>query len=52
VPEGAWVFGDTGYNSAADEARIREATKVRLSPVRRKNRQPHAWFVDALEVRA
>ena len=52
VPEGARVFGDTGYNSAADEARIREATEVCLIPVRRKNRKPHAWFVDALEVRA
>ena len=43
VPEGARVFGDTGYNSAADEARIREATEVRLIPVRRKNMRPQAW---------
>ncbi len=51
VPEGARVFGDTGYNSAADEARIREATKVRLIPVRRKNMKAHAWFLDELELR-
>jgi hypothetical protein len=30
---------------------ILAATGVRLIPVRRKSMQPHAWFVDALELR-
>ena len=51
LPEGARLFGDKGYNSAADEASILAETGVRLIPVRRKNMQPHAWFVDELEVR-
>jgi hypothetical protein len=50
-PAGARVFGDKGYNSAADEASILAATQVRLIPVRRANMQPHAWFVDDLELR-
>jgi hypothetical protein len=51
LPVGARVFGDKGYNSAADEASILTATGVRVIPVRRKNMQPHAWFVDELELR-
>lgn len=46
LPVGARVFGDKGYNSAADEASILAETTIRLIPVRRKNMQPHAWFVD------
>ena len=51
LPEGARLFGDKGYNSAADEASIWAETGVRVIPVRRKNMQPHAWFVDELELR-
>ena len=51
LPDGARVFGDKGDTSAADEASILAATGVRLLPVRRKNMQPHAWFVDELELR-
>ena len=51
LPARARVFGDKGYNSAADEASILEATKVRLIPGRRTNMRPHAWFVDELELR-
>ncbi len=51
LPAGARVFGDKGYNSAADEASIEQAVQVRLIPVRRKNMQPHAWFLDELELR-
>ena len=51
LPEGARLFGDKGDTSAADEASILAETGVRVIPVRRKNMQPHAWFVDELEVR-
>lgn len=51
LPEGARVFGDKGYNSAADEASIQAETGVRLIPVRRANMQPHAWFLDELALR-
>ena len=51
LPAGARVFGDKGYNSAADEASILAATKVRLIPVRRANMKPHVWFMDELELR-
>lgn len=48
---GSRVFGDKGYNSADDEASILAETQVRLIPVRRKNMQPHAWFLDEMELR-
>ena len=51
LPAGARLFGDKGYNSAADEASILAETGVRLIPVRRKNMQPHGWFLDELELR-
>ena len=51
LPAGARVYGDKGYNSAADEASIVEAPQVRLIPVRRANMQPQAWFLDDLELR-
>ncbi len=51
LPAGARVFGDKGYNSATDEASILTDTGVRVIPVRRKNMQPHAWFLDELELR-
>jgi len=51
LPPDARVFGDKGYNSAQDEGSILAEAQVRLIPVRRKNMQPHAWFVDELELR-
>lgn len=48
---GARVFGDKGYNSAADEATILDETGVRLIPIRKANMKPHAWFLDELELR-
>lgn len=51
LPPGARLFGDKAYNSALDEASILEDTGVRLIPVRRANMQPHAWFVDDIELR-
>ena len=51
LPAGARVFGDKGYNCAADEASILEDTGVRLVPIRRKNMKPHAWFLDDLDLR-
>ncbi len=51
LPPGSRLFGDKGYNSAKDEGSIWEEAQVRLIPVRRKNMQPHEWFVDELEVR-
>jgi hypothetical protein len=51
LPPGARLFGDKAYNSAADEASILDDTQVRLIPVRRANMQPHAWFVDEIELR-
>jgi hypothetical protein len=51
LPPGARLFGDKAYNSAADEASILDDTQVRLIPVRRANMQPHAWFLDEIELR-
>ena len=51
LPEGARVFGDKAFNSAADEATILAETGVRLVPIRKANMQPHAWFLDELELR-
>ena len=50
LPPGARLFGDKAYNSAQDEATLLEETGVRLIPVRRANMQPHAWFVDEIEL--
>lgn len=47
---GARLFGDKGYNSAADEASMLAESGVRLIPVRRANMRPHAWFVDDIEL--
>jgi hypothetical protein len=51
LPAAARLFGDKAYNSAPDEASILNDTRVRLIPVRRANMQPHAWFVDDIELR-
>jgi hypothetical protein len=51
LPRGARLFGDKAYNSAADEASLWEDTAVRLIAVRRANMQPHAWFIDDIELR-
>ncbi|MCG8349761.1 MAG: IS982 family transposase [Chloroflexales bacterium] len=51
LPTEARVFGDKGYNAADEEARMLADTGVRLIPVRKANMQPHAWFVDEIELR-
>lgn len=51
LPPGARLFGDKAYNSASDEASIRDETGVRLIPIRKANMQPHEWFVDDIELR-
>ncbi len=51
LPAGARVFGDKAFNSAEDEATILSETGVRLVPIRKANMQPHAWFLDELELR-
>ena len=43
-----WV---KAFNSADDEASILAETDVCLMPIRKANMQPHAWFLDELEVR-
>jgi hypothetical protein len=43
LPAGAGLFGDKGYNSAADEASILADAGVRLIPIRRKNMRRHEW---------
>jgi hypothetical protein len=45
-------LGDKASKSAADAASILAETGVRLVPVRRANMRPHAWFLDAIELRA
>ncbi len=51
LPRGAALYGDKGYNAAADEATILAATGVRLVPIRRANmRQPNTW-ADKLALR-
>lgn len=50
LPPDARLFGDKAYNSAADEATMLGETDVRLIPVRRANMQPHAWFLDEIEL--
>jgi hypothetical protein len=51
LPEGAAVYGDKGYNAAADEATILDETEVRLVPIRRANMRPNLW-ADKLALRA
>lgn len=51
LPPGARLFADKAYNAADDEASIFAETGVRLIPIRRANMQPHAWFVDEIELR-
>lgn len=51
LPPGARLFGDKAFNSAADETSLLTETGVRLIPIRRANMQPHAWFLDDLELR-
>ena len=43
-----WV---KAFNSLDDEQSILEAVGVRLIPIRKANMQPHAWFLDELELR-
>jgi len=52
LPAGARRLGDTASKSAADAASILAETGVRLVPVRRATMRPHAWCMDAIEVRA
>ncbi|MGQ9895666.1 MAG: IS982 family transposase [Roseiflexus sp.] len=52
LPEGARLCGDTADNAADDEQTIQAETGVRLIAVRKATRAPHAWLLDALEVRA
>lgn len=49
LPAGSRVFTDKAYHSAADEASILAETGVRLVPIRKVNREPHAW-VDEYEL--
>ena len=51
LPPGARLFGDKAYNSGDDEASILADTSVRLIPIRKANMQPHAWFLDEIELR-
>jgi len=41
LPEGAWVYGDKGYNSAPDEATIRTTGGGVLVPLRKDTMAPH-----------
>src|SRR6266545_8054402 len=50
LPPGTRLFGDKAYNSALDEATVLAETGVRLIPIRKANMQPHAWFVDDIEL--
>jgi hypothetical protein len=52
LPAGARLLCDTASKSAADEASILAETGVRLVPVRRATMRPHAWCMDAIELRA
>ncbi len=51
LPAGATVYGDKGYNAAADEATILTDTGVRLIPIRKANMAPTRW-ADKLALRA
>ena len=50
LPDAATVYGDKGYNGAADEATILAETGVRLVPIRKANMAPNAW-ADKLALR-
>ena len=50
LPADAAVYGDKGYNGAADEATILADTGVRLVPIRRANMTPNRW-ADKLALR-
>jgi len=51
LPSGATVYGDKGYNAAADEATIFADTGVRLVPIHKANMAPNPW-ADKLALRA
>jgi len=51
LPDAATVYGDKGYNAAADEATLLTETGVRLVPIRRANMRPNDW-ADKLALRA
>ena len=51
LPADAAVYGDKGYNGAADEASILADSEVRLVPIRRANMRPNVW-ADKLALRA
>ena len=51
LPGEVAVYGDKGYNAAADEATILAETGVRLVPIRRANMRPNDWE-DKLALRA
>jgi hypothetical protein len=50
LAEGACVYADKAYNSAADEASILADAGVRLTPQRRANMRPNLW-ADKLAIR-
>jgi len=52
LPAGARRLGENADNSAADAASIPAETGVPLVPVRQATMRPHAWCMDAIEVRA
>jgi len=52
LPAGARRLGDNADNSAADADGIPAETGVCPVPVRRATMRPHAWCMDAIEVRA
>lgn len=43
LPEGATIYWDKGYNSAADEQWLWKETKLRLVPHRKRNMWPNEW---------
>lgn len=43
LPEGACVYADKAYNSAADEQSILNDTGIRLVPIGRMNMVQHTW---------
>jgi hypothetical protein len=43
LPDGAWVYGDKGYNSAPDEAVIRASGGGVLVPLHKDNMGPNTW---------
>jgi hypothetical protein len=45
-------LGDKASKSAADKASILAETGMRLVTVRRATMRPHAWCMDAIELRA